>query len=107
LHHGEIDRPGRLRARQAAFVRSRLSSNSNVADNTPDVSRYKAINIGAPVEDSAINPDVRAAAPFRTLAVQFAHRAAAVLGAFSWGEQIRLGHNFASPCRSLRRMTRT
>jgi hypothetical protein len=88
-------------------VRSRLSSNSNVTNSPPDVSRYEAINIGAPIKNSAINSDIGAAAPFRALAVQFAHRAAAVLGAFSWGEQISLGHNSRPHCRSWRRMTRT
>jgi hypothetical protein len=58
--------------------------NANVT--TTDMRFYETIHIGAPIKNAVINSDIAAAAPFRALSVQFPNRAAAVLGAFSWGE---------------------
>jgi hypothetical protein len=58
--------------------------NANVT--TTDMRFYETIHIGAPIKNAVINSDIAAAAPFRALAVQFAHRTPAECCAFFWSE---------------------
>jgi hypothetical protein len=53
---------------------------------TAEMCTDEAVHIGTPIENSAVDPDVRAAAPFGAFAVQFAQRTPSVDRTFLWGE---------------------